>query len=638
LLSLALLLSAQSLAKTHSTRELFHGVSITIEPGDRVGLIGPNGAGKSTLLRLLAALDTPDAGNLTIAKGTHIAFVPQQDHFPDGLTAHQVAINAAAAGDALAHGEEHEAEMAADMALAIVGFDDAHINTEATRLSGGWRKRLSLATALASTNNEPDLILLDEPTNHLDLEGIRWLERFVTARMPGVPPFASVFVTHDRAFLEQVATRIVELNNAYPAGTLSVDGNYTEFLRRKAEFLDAQAKAEQATANQVRKDIAWLQRGAKARRTKEKGRITASYARMDDLAELRARNAAATTAAAGVSFNSTDRKTRKLIAAKNIAKSLGGKPLFSEVNLVLGAGDCLGLLGPNGSGKTTLIRVLTGDLAPDTGEIVLSDPLPRIAVFSQHRQDFEPTMLLRDALAPASDQIHFRSQTMHVTAWAKRFLFREHQLAQPIKSLSGGELARIHIARIMLEPADVLILDEPTNDLDIPTLEIMEEALEDFPGALVLVTHDRAMLDRLASDVLALDGRGNARLFATVDQAVTAAERNEQQANKQPAPTPAPTTLPTRGPTQGATPAAAPQTAVPARKKLSYKDQREYDQMEQRILEAEQAAEAAQRAMSALPSNAPPAEWTSASEKLAKAQAAVAALYKRWAELEAMRG
>lgn len=625
-----MLLSAQSIAKTHSTRELFHGVSVTIEPDDRVGLIGPNGAGKSTLLRLLAGLDTPDDGSLTIAKGTHIAFVPQQDNFPAGPTAHRVVVDAAAQGGALAHRDAHEAELAADMALAIVGFNEKHINTEANRLSGGWRKRLSLAAALASTNNEPDLILFDEPTNHLDLEGIRWLERFVMARLPGVRPFASVFVTHDRAFLEQVATRIVELSSAYPAGTLSVDGNYSEFLRRKAEFLDAQAKAEQSTANQVRKDIAWLQRGAKARRTKEKGRITASYARMDDLAELRARNAAATTSAAGVSFNSTDRKTRKLIAAKDIAKSLGGKPLFAEVNLVLGAGDCLGLLGPNGSGKSTLIRVLTGELTPDAGEIVLADPLPRLAVFSQHREDFEPTTLLRDALSPATDQIHFRGQTMHVTAWAKRFLFSEHQLAQPIKSLSGGELARIHIARIMLEPADVLILDEPTNDLDIPTLEIMEESLDDFPGALVLVTHDRAMLDRLASDILALDGRGNARLFATVDQAVAATERNEQPTSKQPTTPPAPAPSGTTPPT--------PQAATPTRKKLSYKDQREYDQMEQRILEAEEAVEAAERALSSLPPTAAPADWSAASHALADAQATVAKLYQRWEELEALQG
>lgn len=635
-----MLITAQSLAKTHSTRELFHSVSLTINEGDRIGLIGPNGAGKSTLLRLLAGLDAPDAGQLTIVKGRHIAFVPQHDRFAEGFTAHRVVVDAAAAAEVLAHRDHHEAELAADMALAIVGFDDAHANAEAAALSGGWRKRLSLAIALASTNNEPDLILLDEPTNHLDLDGIRWLERLIAGRLPGVPAFASVFVTHDRAFLEQAATRIVELSLAYPTGTLSVDGNYSEFIRRKAEFLDGQAKAQQAMANQVRKDLAWLQRGAKARRTKEKGRITASYARMDELAALRSRNAAASTSAAGVSFQGTDRKTRKLVAARGIAKALGGKPLFAQVDLALGAGDCLGLLGPNGSGKTTLIRVLTGELAPDAGEVVLADPKPQVAVFSQHRQDFEPSTLLKDALSPTTDQVNFRGQTMHVTAWAKRFLFKEHQLAQPIKSLSGGELARVHIARIMLEPADVLVLDEPTNDLDIPTLEIMEEALEDFPGALVLITHDRAMLDRLASDVLALDGRGNARLFASVDQAVAAMEK-ASEANRSLGETGRSSSSAMDSPSAQASVGTMTGTGVgaaPRKQKLSYKDQRELDQIEQRILEAEEAAQAAERAMESLGASASPAAWAEAGEKLAEAQAAVAALYKRWEELEAMRG
>ncbi|MGP1345572.1 MAG: ABC-F family ATP-binding cassette domain-containing protein [Phycisphaerales bacterium] len=627
-----MLINAQNISRTLGTREVFHSVSLTINEGDRAGLIGPNGAGKSTLLRVLAAIDPADAGSLTITKGTRAAFVPQHDHFPADHTPRQIVIDAATRSSESLARDHHEGEIAADIALSIVGFSESQLAEHASALSGGWRKRLSIAAALAATHNEPDLILLDEPTNHLDLEGIAWLERFLTGRLPGVQPFASVFVTHDRAFLERIATRIIELSAAYPAGTLAVDGNYTEFIRRKGEFLDAQAKAEQAAANQVRKDLAWLARGAKARRTKEKGRISASHARMESLGELRERNAAAGADAAGVSFSGTDRRTRKLIVAKGIAKSFAGRTLFSGLDLILGAGECLALLGPNGSGKTTLIRILTSELAPDTGTITLADPPPRIVVFSQHRQDFEPTTLLRDALSPASDQVHFRGQSMHVTGWAKRFLFKEHQLAQPVKSLSGGELARIHIARIMLQPADVLVLDEPTNDLDIPTLEIMEEALEDFPGALVLVTHDRAMVDRLATDILAIDGRGGTGRYASVEQAVAAMERTPD-----PAPTRAPKDRDDRPDTQPTTPSPAPATP-PQRRKLSYKDQREYDQIEQRILEAEAAAEQAERTLSNMPSTATPQQWTDASTALAEAQAAVAALYTRWEQLEAMRG
>jgi ATP-binding cassette subfamily F protein uup len=613
---LALLLSAREISKVHGLRTLFAGVSISIEAGDRVGLIGPNGAGKSTLLKILAGDEEADAGAIVAAKGARAVYVPQQDVFGAGLSSREVVVRAA---EEETH-ERHEAEVMADMILDRVGFDDAHGEAPAESLSGGWRKRLSIARALAEAAGEPDLLLLDEPTNHLDLEGIAWLEALITRPSMSGTAFASVFVTHDRAFLERVATRVVELSAAYPMGTLSVDGNYTEFIRRKAEFLEGQAQAEQTLANQVRKDLLWLSRGAKARRTKAKGQIHASHGRIDDLAELRTRNTAATGAAARVDFSSTERKTRKLIVAKRVSKSLGGRTLFSDVDLTLGVGDCLGLLGPNGSGKTTLIRVLTGALAPDSGEVVRSEPAPKIVVFSQHRRDFDPDTLLNEALGPQGDRVYFRGQPMHITAWSRRFLFRDEQLAQPVKSLSGGELARIHIARIMLEQADVLVLDEPTNDLDIPTLETLEEALEDFPGAIVLVTHDRAMLERLSTEVFALDGKGGSGRYATVDQALAARAASER---------------PAEGKTK---PAAQARPASSAKKKLSYMEQREYEQIEQRIAEAEVEVSRGEAALSDPKVMADHARMTKACEVLGAAQDKVAALYARWEELEAKRG
>ncbi|HVU65378.1 MAG TPA: ABC-F family ATP-binding cassette domain-containing protein, partial [Phycisphaerales bacterium] len=590
------------------------------------------------LLKLLAGVEGSmgehalDAGTITAAKGLKAVYVPQVDEFgPDGsITARQVVTEAAMAGGIAAgvH-DHHEAEMVGEMILSRIGFDEIHAAAAANSLSGGWRKRLSIARALAACGGEPDLLMLDEPTNHLDLEGIDWLEELLLHPPTGnrsAGTFASVFVTHDRVFLENVATRVVELSAAYPEGTLSVKGNYTEFLRRKQEFLAGQARAQQALAQQVKKDLDWLSRKPEARRTKSKSKIFASYDRQDDLAELKARNAAAGASGARVDFTGTGRKTNKFISATGLARAMGDPPrtLFKDVDIALGAGDCLGLLGPNGSGKTTLIRVLTGELAPDAGTIKVCDPPPRVVVFSQHRREFDPAMPLQEALCPVSDRVVFQGQSMHITGWSRRFLFRDEQLLQPVGSLSGGELARVHIARIMLEPADVLVLDEPTNDLDIPTLQVLEEALEDFPGALVLVTHDRAMLGRLATEVLWLDGKGGARMFAHLDQALAAQAELEKAAMAAMRKASAAAQSP------GATPAPPAQ-----KKKLSYNEQREFDSMEQRIHDAEAAAAKAEQRVNDPAVMADHVKMTEACSALESAQALVAKLYARWEELEA---
>lgn len=622
-----MLLTVRDISKSLGLRTLFEGVSLSINDGDRLGIIGPNGAGKSTLLRLLAGLTEADSGDVKRPKGMHAVYVPQQDQFRDDVTAKDAVIAQAFAclGGVGATHDHHEAETLADMMLSRVGFDDALADKPAAALSGGWRKRLSVACALASAGGEPDLILLDEPTNHLDLDGVAWLEEFVR-RAPGMPPAsASVFVTHDRMFLEGVATRVAELSPAYPQGIFVVDGNYTEFLRRKEEFLAAQAEAQRAIAGLVRQDIAWLSRGPQGRQTKAKGRIQESHARMDELAELKARNAAASSTGARVGFDATDRRTRKLVVAKGVAKSYADHTLFRDLDLVLGAGDCLGLLGSNGSGKTTLIRVLTGEVEPDEGLVDFAEPKPRVAVFSQHREDFAPTTLLREALCPVSDLVRYRGQPMHITAWSRRFLFRDEQLDQPIQSLSGGELARVHIARLMLAPADVLVLDEPTNDLDIPTLETLEEAIESFPGAVILVTHDRAMLERLATSVLALDGRGGWALHATLAQASAWRRARDDAAN------PTAATPPTPG-----TAARAQPSGTAQRKKRSYNEQREYDTIEQRIEEAEAEAKAAEKRLADPKVLADHEAMTKACEALSQAQELAARLYARWEELESI--
>ncbi|MCX5662008.1 MAG: ABC-F family ATP-binding cassette domain-containing protein [Planctomycetota bacterium] len=610
---MSMLLSCQSLSKSFAGGPLFSEVAISVAQGERVGMIGPNGSGKSTLLKILAGIDQPDTGDLMLRKGLRVGYVAQADRFEEGATPMSVVVAAALP---LVH-DEHEAEAAAGVLLGKAGFPD--FGQAVPELSGGWRKRLAITRELA---RQPDLLLMDEPTNHLDLEGIEWLEELLQDSS-----FASIIVTHDRIFLEATATRVLELSKAYPQGTFTVDGAYSEFLRRRGEFLDAQAKEERSLAGKVRQDIAWLSRGAKARRTKAKGRIQEAGERMADLAELRGRNAPAK--AAGVEFAGTGRQTRNLLVGKGLSKSLGGKPLFRDLDVTLSPGMCLGLPGPNGSGKTTLIRVLTGELEPDAGTVKQADGL-RIVAFTQHREALDPRQSLRDALCPIGDTVFYFGRAMHIITWANRFLFDKEQLRVSVGDLSGGEQARILIARLMLQPADLLILDEPTNDLDIPSLEVLEESLAEFPGAILLVTHDRFMLDRLSTHVLGLDGRGNAREYGdfaqwqaardTFGAEEAAAAKADAKAAKAAPPAP---------------PAASGSPGVPASKRLSYKEQREWDQMEANITAGESEVKLLEVKVSDPKVLADHKAMGQACRELEAAHTRVAKLYARWAELEA---
>ncbi len=609
---MAMLLSCQGLSKSFGPRPLFEDVSMGIDEGERLGLIGPNGSGKSTLLKILAGLEHPDTGDLTFRRNLRVSYVAQRDEFPAGATAMSAVV--AALGDQL-H-DDHDREARAERVLLEVGF--TQFNQPVDSLSGGWRKRLAIARAVAT---EPDLLLMDEPTNHLDLEGVLWLEAYLDDA-----PMAVIVVTHDRYFLEDVCSRVLELSRAYPQGTFTVEGPYSEFLRRRADFLAAQAKEQQSLATKVREDLRWLGRGAQARRTKAKGRIEEAGDRMEELNDLQQRNAPAK--ASDINFTATGRQTRNLLVAMNISKSLGGRPLFRGLDLTLSPGTCIGLLGPNGSGKTSLINVLTGTLTPDAGALKWADNL-RTVTFTQHREDLDPKQSLRDALCPISDVLYFRGQPIHINTWANRFLFRTDQLNTSVGDLSGGEQARILIARLMLQPADLLILDEPTNDLDIASLEVLEESLSQFPGAILLVTHDRFMLARLSSQVLALDGKGEAKFYADYAQWQSAKERAELKEKEQ-----------SRPAVKEVKPAAAATAAKSqaTKGKLSFNEQREWNRIEARILEAEQEVKSleAQTSDPALASDHKKLHATYAA--LTAAQEKVSALYARWAELEAKQG
>lgn len=597
---MALILSCQSLEKSFGSGSLFTALSLGISDGERLGLIGANGSGKSTLLKLLAGQEKPDAGAIAPRRGAAVCCVAQEDVLPAGATVRAV-LDSAIGGLSL---ESHERQARIGAAVARVGFTDVDANV--ADLSGGWCKRLAIAAALV---RKPDLLLLDEPTNHLDLEGILWLERLLTGA-----PFAYVVVTHDRYFLQNVANRIIELGRQYEDGCLSVQGNYSDFLVEKARYLEAQVGRQDALETRMKREIEWLRRGPQARTTKAKYRIEEAGRMAEQLGDLRFRNSQG--ARIDVEFDATRRKTRELLVARSISKGYGGPSLFRDLSLTLSPGVRLGLIGANGSGKTTLLKLLAGELAPDTGTLVRAEGL-RLTFFDQDREQLDRAVSLRVALAGDRDTVLFRDRYFHVSAWAQRFLFRSEQLDMPVGALSGGEQARVLIARLMTQPADVLILDEPTNDLDIPSLEVLEESLTEFPGAIVLVTHDRYILDTVSTEMLALEGGGAFHVYA--DYAQWEAGRRQPDAP----PTPQVAQAPRRPPASG---------------RLTTAEQRELAQMEARI----EAAEAARAAlMGRLEDPGLAAHHVSlrdVCDRIEEAGRRLDALYARWQELEEKRG
>ncbi len=657
---MAVLLKTDGLAKSFGMRMLFRGISLSLDDEQHVGLIGPNGAGKSTLLKILAGIESADSGRIEMRRQIRVAYLAQEDVFSASATVESAVMEGFGKED---HRDEHERSVEAQILLSKLGFEASQYDQKALTLSGGWRKRLALARELVK---KPDLLLLDEPTNHLDLEGIVWLEKLLKGSR-----FACLVISHDRYFLENVADRVIELNTAYPDGYLSHQGAYSDFLVKQEEFLAAQAAQEQSLASIVRREIEWLKRGAKARTTKAKGRIQAADRMKGELADLKARNTVEKTAE--IEFEASGRQTRKLIALKGVGKAgfeegsgfgvrgsgeklevrsekrelgkdeRGGEwpavatVLFRDVSVVLSPGDKLGLLGPNGSGKSTLLRMLKGELAPDSGTVVRAAEL-RVVSFEQNRASLDRGQTLREALSPHGDKLFFQGKELHVTAYARMFLFKDEQLDMPVGNLSGGEQSRVMIARMMLEPADVLLLDEPTNDLDIPSLEVLEESLETFPGALVLVTHDRFLLDRLCTDILALDGRGGADIYADLEQwengkKAKLEQAKEDQANR--VSSAKPQASGGKAQDMGAAASSAGGKKVPAGlRRLNYMEQREWEQMETKVMEAEEALEKAKAEMGEPAVLADRNKLDAACRKVDGAQKEVDRLYERWGELE----
>ncbi len=527
-----LLLTAESISKSYGSKQLFTNLCFSIFSQDRVGLIGQNGSGKSTFMKILARLEECDSGSISFKRGLKVGYLPQTCDFPDRNPFELM----------LEHGDE----LSVKQWMSKLGFSGDELS--AAHLSGGWKKRLRLVQEMLQS---PDLLLLDEPTNHLDLEGVLFLEKFLKHQVP-----AYLLVSHDRYFLSHATNRILEIDPLYPEGLFSIDVPYQEFLVQKEAFLLGQLEKERSLSSKARRELDWLRTSPKARTTKSRSRIDSAHELLQDLSDVKKRNF---QKHANIDFVSSERETRKLLVANNISKSMGEKTLFSSLDFTLSPGTRLGLMGQNGSGKTTLLRLLADELKPDMGTLKRADDL-KVVYFDQHRNQLPDHLTLREALCPNGDFVDFHGSKIHVNGWCKRFLFNPDTLEMPINKLSGGERARIAIAHLMLKPADLLLLDEPTNDLDIPTLETLERSLLEFPGALVLITHDRCMLERTCNCILSLN---NATLYADYAQWSHAQTKPTKEKTKK---------------------------ELPPKKKntLSYIEKREYDGIEQKISKLEQ--------------------------------------------------
>lgn len=600
------ILNAQGITKTFGATPLFRDLSFTVSDGDRIGLIGPNGAGKSTLLKVLAQQEDADSGDVAVRKRARIAYVQQESGFTPGVTVR--AVLEAALVDF--HVPQAEREGRLREVSGKTGFPDIHV--EAATLSGGWRKRLAIAEALVT---HPDVLLLDEPTNHLDLAGIVWLEDLLNEAN-----FACVLVSHDRYFLENVATEIVELNRIYADGLLRVKGPYSKFIEGRQAYMEAQSKLQAALRNRVKTEVEWLRRGPKARATKAKARIDNAY---DLIGQLKEVNTRSQTSTAGIEFAATERQTKRLVELSDVSVVLGDRMIVEGLNFLVANGMRVGLVGTNGSGKTTLLRLLTGELQPTTGTVKKATGL-RIVYFSQMRE-LESGVTLRRALAPDSDSVVYQGRVVHVASYATKFLFTGEQLNQPVERLSGGERARVLIARLMLEPADLLLLDEPTNDLDIATLEVLDESLIEYSGALVLVTHDRYMLDRVATTVLGLDSQGGAETFADYSQWEQSREQGAGNKGQERLPE-----------TAVANSKAA--SIAGGKKKLSYIEAREFAEIEERVDAADRRLEVAKDRVNDPEVAVDAAALTVALAEMEAAQSAADELYARWAELTEKAG
>jgi ATP-binding cassette subfamily F protein uup len=615
---------------------LLDHADFSLESGERVGLIGRNGTGKSSLLKILSGRSKLDDGLLVMQQGVHIAYVEQEPVFnPDDTVFDAVA---AGMGDQQAMLAEYEAltgkfgqgndealmermhelqaKLDATDAWNLANkvdttLDRLGLNREAKMgtLSGGMQKRVALAAALVSA---PDVLLLDEPTNHLDFTSIKWLEGLLRDFRGSV-----LFITHDRSFLDNVATRIIELDRGR---LLSFPGNFSKYQERKQELLAVEEVENAKFDKFLAQEEVWIRKGVEARRTRNEGRVR----RLESLREQRV---ARRDQQGQVRLDiGTGERSGKIVAdLENVSKSYGDKVIIKNFSTTIMRGDKVGLIGPNGAGKTTLLKIILGEETADSGKVQLGTRL-NVAYFDQMRAQLNEEASLADTISPGSDWVEINGQKKHVMSYLGDFLFAPERARSPVKSLSGGERNRLLLARLFAKPANCLVLDEPTNDLDIDTLELLEELLEDYSGTVFLVSHDRTFLDNVVTQVIVAEGQGTWREYV--------GGYSDWERVRAVAPEPAQAAKP--APAKKAEPAAAEQNATSKKAKLSYKEQRELEELPALIakLEDEQSAITAQL-------NAPdfygknPADASRLSTRYGEIEEELLVALERWEQIEA---
>jgi ATP-binding cassette subfamily F protein uup len=614
---------------------LLDGVSFSLEKGERVALVGRNGTGKSTLLKLIAGLIHADDGEIAYADGTRVARLDQEVPLEtSGSVFDIVAAGLGEIGDAIRrfHHLSHHLAEHTDPAAALREMEDCQhiieaagawdmektvenlltrlslpIDADIATLSGGLKRRVLLAKALAS---QPDVLLLDEPTNHLDLDAILWLEDFLL-NWPGT----IIFITHDRVFLQKLATRIIELDR----GRLTdFPGDYPTYLRRKEDLLEAEAKLNAEFDKKLAQEEAWIRQGIKARRTRDMGRVKRLVEMRKERSERRVR-----TGQASMQIQQAERSGKLVVETENVGFAYPERDIIQGFSTTILRGDKVGIIGRNGCGKTTLLRLMLGQLQPTSGKIKLGTNL-QIAYFDQYRATLDEEASVIDNVAQGSDRVTVNGRNTHVIGYLQDFLFTPDRARQPVKSLSGGERNRLLLARLFTQPANLLVLDEPTNDLDADTLDLLEELLIDYAGTVLVVSHDRAFLNNLVTSVLAFEGG------ATVNEYVGGYDDWVRQR---------PAAAPESSPAKPAAEKPAPAKPVPAKpKKLSYKEQKELESLPANIekLEADIAALNADMGKPEFYQQAKDA-ITQSQARLAGLEQALETAYARWEELEALR-
>lgn len=591
---MSILLSLDSISHQLGNKQLFQDLKLGIEDNSKIGIIGPNGSGKSTLMKIMSGVMTPDSGRVVKNSSIDIAYIPQVESFDLNLEIKEVVYKRL-----LKDFTDVEAKVRAEKFLSQVGFLD--YSQKVSELSGGWLKRLSIAIALAK---EPQLLLLDEPTNHLDLSGLLWLEKFLKEAN-----FSWVLISHDRYFLEKVVDEIYEIAPYYENGIFKNLGGYNSFMSRRSEFFDQQSAELASLKNKHRSEKEWIAKSPRARGTKSVYRIK-EFDKIEE--DLRLRNSRVLSDAVKTSFTASNRQTKDLVELINVSFSFDDLVILKKQDLLLKAGTKLGVLGTNGQGKSTLLKLLSGQIEAQSGKIKKAHGL-KIVYFDQLRDKIKNASDLKSILADGTDQIIYKDKPIHIISWAKRFGFEREDLDKPVKSLSGGEQARVLLSVLVRQEADLLILDEPTNDLDISMLESLEDTLIEFTGALVLVTHDRFMLEKVCNQFLGFTNNQELLSFGSYKQWEDSRNANSSKDTSK-----------------------SVETKKQV-KKMSEAERKEYLKMERKILKAEGILEKLQAEAGKEEVYSNPEESIKIASKIKEAESDIEALYARWEELEALR-